>query len=130
MAKNKTISIKFPFQDDDINGRLYKMNTTTLDDVRSSLYFFLTTKKGERWYDPNFGSRIHEFIFEKNDAITANDIEISIREDIQTYFRNLEILDIDINQSEETNKISINISFSYKNLYTVEQDNISLVYGA
>jgi phage baseplate assembly protein W len=130
MAKNKTISIKFPFQDDDINGRLYKMNTTTLDDVRSSLYFFLTTKKGERWYDPNFGSRIHEFIFEKNDIITANDIEISIREDIQTYFRNLEILAIDINQSEETNKISINISFSYKNLYTVEQDNISLVYGA
>lgn len=130
MAKNKTISIKFPFQDDDINGRLYKMNTTTLDDVRSSLYFFLTTKKGERWYDPNFGSRIHEFIFEKNDSITANEIDTSIREDIQTYFRNLEILDIDINQSEETNKISINISFSYKNLYTVEQDNISLVYGA
>jgi phage baseplate assembly protein W len=130
MAKNKTISIKFPFEDDDINGRLYKMNTTTLDDVRSSLYFFLTTKKGERWYDPNFGSRIHEFIFEKNDIITATDIETSIREDIQAYFKNLEIITIDINQSEETNKISINISFAYKNLYTVEEDNISLVYGA
>jgi phage baseplate assembly protein W len=130
MAKNKTISIKFPFQDDDINGRLYKMNTTTLDDVRSSLYFFLTTKKGERWYDPNFGSRIHEFIFEKNDIITATDIETSIREDIQAYFKNLEIITIDINQSEETNKISINISFAYKNLYSVQEDNISLVYGA
>jgi phage baseplate assembly protein W len=130
MASNKTISIKFPFEDDDVNGRLYKMNTTTLDDVRSSLYFFLTTKKGERWYDPNFGSRLHEFIFEKNDPITATDIENSIREDIQKYFKNLEIKTIDIDQSEETNRLSINISFSYTNLYSVVSDNISLVYGA
>ncbi len=114
---NKTISIKFPFKDDTINGKLFAMNTTTVDDIRSSLYFFLNTKKGERGYDPDFGTRLHEFIFEKNDGVTANAIKVSLKEDVEKYFRNLKIQDILIDQSEETNKLTINITFTYTNLY-------------
>lgn len=126
---NKTISIKFPFKDDTTNGKLFAMNTTTIDDIRSSLYFFLNTKKGERWYDPEFGTRLHEFLFEKNDGVTANAIKISLKEDVEKYFRNLKIEEILIDQSEQVNKLSINISFSYSNLYNTTFDDITLVFG-
>jgi phage baseplate assembly protein W len=126
---NKTISIKFPFKDDTINGKLFAMNTTTVDDIRSSLYFFLNTKKGERWYDPDFGTRLHEFIFEKNDGVTANAIKVSLKEDVEKYFRNLKIQDILIDQSEETNKLTINITFTYTNLYNTLVDDVTLVFG-
>jgi phage baseplate assembly protein W len=126
---NKTISIKFPFKDDTTDGKLLKMNTTTVDDIRSSLYFFISTKKGERWYDPEFGTKLYEFLFEKNDQITASQIRDSLKTDIEKYFNNVTIKDITIDQSEETNKLTINISFIYTNLYNTLDDNISFVFG-
>jgi phage baseplate assembly protein W len=125
-VNNRTISIAFPFKDDTVSGKLLKMNTTSLDDIRSSLYFFVTTKKGERWYDPDFGTRLYEFLFEKNDAIVASEIKASLKKDIEKYFKNLLIEDITINQSENTNTLSINIDFLYTNLYTTVADNITL----
>lgn len=129
MANNRTISIKFPFRDDETNGKLLKMNTTTVDDIRSSLYFFISTKKGERWYDPDFGTRLHEFIFEKNDGITAREIRDSIKTDVEKYFNNVTIQEIAIDQSENTNRLTINISFIYTNLYNTETDNITFVFN-
>jgi phage baseplate assembly protein W len=126
---NKTISVNFPFKDDEINGKFLKMNTTTVDDVRSSLYFFISTRKGERWYDPNFGTRLYEFLFEKNDSIVASEIKESLKSDIQEYFNNVTIQDIEIDQSESTNNITINISFIYTNLYSSTEDNISIVFS-
>ena len=125
---NRTISVNFPFKDDTVNGKLFKMNTTSIDDVRSSLYFFISTKKGERWYDPNFGSRLHEFLFEKNDTVVANEITESLKSDIEEYFNNITIKDIKIDQSESTNNLTINISFIYTNLYSTTQDSISMVF--
>lgn len=128
MAINKTISITFPFQDDTVNGKLFKMNVTTTNDVRSSLYFFISTRKGERWYDPDFGSRIHEFLFEKNDNIVASQIKESLKIDIEKYFKNLTIEDIQIDQSESTNNLTIFISFIYNNLFLSTQDTIAIVF--
>jgi phage baseplate assembly protein W len=105
------------------------MNTTTFDDIRSSLYFFISTKKGERWYDPDFGTRLHEFIFEKNDGITAREIRDSIKTDVEKYFNNVTIEEIAIDQSESTNRLTINISFIYTNLFNTETDNITFVFN-
>ena len=110
---NRTISINFPFKDDTVGGKLLKMNTTTVDDIRSSLYFFISTKKGERWYDPEFGTKLYEFLFEKNDVTTASQIRESLKTDIEKYFNNVTIKYINIDQSEETNKLTIDISFIY-----------------
>jgi len=126
---NKTISINFPFKDDITNGKFLKMNTTTVDDIRSSLYFFINTKKGERWYDPNFGSRLHEFLFEKNDSIVATEIKESLKSDIEEYFNSVSIKDILIDQSESVNSLTITILFVYTNLYSSTQDSISIVFS-
>ena len=125
-VNNRTISITFPFKDDTVSGKLLKMNTTSLDDIRSSLYFFVTTKKGERWYDPDFGTRLYEFLFEKNDSIVASEVKASLKKDIEKYFKNLLIEDITVDQSENTNTLNINIDFLYTNLYTTVADNRTL----
>lgn len=129
-VNNRTISIAFPFKDDTVSGKLLKMNTTSLDDIRSSLYFFVTTKKGERWYDPDFGTRLYEFLFEKNDAIVASEIKASLKKDIEKYFKNLLIEDITIDQSDNTNTLNLNIDFLYTNLYTTVADNIAISFTA
>jgi phage baseplate assembly protein W len=129
-VNNRTISITFPFKDDTVSGKLLKMNTTSLDDIRSSLYFFVTTNKGERWYDPDFGTKLKEFLFEKNDAIVASEIKASLKKDIEKYFKNLLIEDITIDQTENTNGLSLNIDFLYTNLYSTVADNIAISFTA
>jgi phage baseplate assembly protein W len=128
MAENRTLSIQFPFQDNEIDGKLYKMNTTSIDDVRSSLYFFLTTKKGDRWYNPNFGSRLHEFLFEKNDEIVASELTQIIKDDIEVFFKNIIVDNIEINQTEKTNNLEIILTFSFSNLFANFQDELRLTF--
>jgi phage baseplate assembly protein W len=127
MANNRTISIAFPFKDDTVSGKFLKMNTNSMDDIRSSLYFFITTKKGERWYDPNFGTRLYEFLFDKNDTLTTTEIEKSLKLDIETYFRNITIQEITFDQTE-TNRLLINFNFLYTDLFVTTEDNISLSF--
>lgn len=107
-------SIKFPFGDDNVGGKFLRPNITSLDDLRSSLYFFLTTNKGERWYDPDFGTDLHKYLFEPNDEITAPQIEKTLREEINKYFKQITIKNIKINQ-EESNAILLTIDFIFNN---------------
>ena len=104
---NKTISVNFPFKDDEVNGKFLKMNTTTVDDIRSSLYFFISTRKGERWYDPNFGTRLYEFLFEPFDGLTFNAIESDIRDAIQTFMPNLLVNSLSITPADPQEEVDI-----------------------
>jgi phage baseplate assembly protein W len=125
MNIRKTISISFPLKDDS-NGNLLKMNTTTLDDIRSSLYFFITTKKGERWYIPDFGTRLYEFLFEKNDSILEEDIINSLKSDIEKYFTNLTITDIQLIKSDDDKSLDIYVFYSLGEKFSNINDNIVL----
>ena len=108
------LGIKFPFRDDTVSGKLFKTDGNSFDDIRSSLHFFITTRKGERWYDPDFGTRLYEFLFEVNDEITANQVTASLKEDIEKYFKQIVIQDIRFDQSE-SNVLSIIVEFIFSN---------------
>jgi len=114
---SKFLGISFPFRDDTVTGKLFKTNINSLDDIRSSLYFFITTRKGERWYDPDFGTRLYEFLFEVNDEITGNQVSASLKEDIEKYFKDILIEDIKFDQSE-SNVLAITIEFIFNNIYS------------
>lgn len=130
MAKNpnKTISIKFPFGDDTENGKYFKMNTLTNEDVKSSLYFFITSRKGERWYDPDFGTRLEEFLFEPNDQLTEDEITISLKTDIAKYFKNVTILDIQYIKSDNDRQLDIFIYFTFQGNFNIYEDNLQIVF--
>jgi phage baseplate assembly protein W len=123
----RTISIKFPFKDDE-NGKYFEMNSTTQNDIRSSLYFFLTSKKGERWYDPDFGTKLQEFLFEKNDNILEIDIKNSLKNDIEKYFKNVQLSDISFVKSDDETQLDIYIFFTYGDQYGYIEDNILLTF--
>jgi phage baseplate assembly protein W len=109
------LSVKFPFGDDTVGGKLFKTNTTSLEDLRSSLYFFITTRKGDRWYDPEFGTSLYKYLFEKNDELVANEVATTVREEIERYFKNILIQDITFDQSQ-TNALILTIDFVFNNI--------------
>ncbi len=105
------INIKFPLEDDVNKNKLFALNQTTKDAIRSNLLLLLLTEKGERYYYPDYGTNLLKFIFEPNDNITENDVSTDIKETVYKFIPYLTIKDIQFNRSE--NVLSVLIPFVY-----------------
>jgi phage baseplate assembly protein W len=94
-----TYGIDFPFRESQ-KGDYLSMTEIPEREVRANLVHLLLTRKGSRYYLPDFGTRIYEYIFEQNDIVTFNLIEEEIREGVKKYIPNLDINSIDIVSAE------------------------------
>ena len=62
MAEGLTYGINFPFRDS-YNGKFLDLSDTEREEIRSNLIHLLLTRKGTRYYLPDFGTRLYEYIF-------------------------------------------------------------------
>jgi phage baseplate assembly protein W len=92
--------IDYPFRDSS-KGDYLNMTEIPEKEVRANLIHLILTKKGSRYFLPDFGTRIYEYIFDQNDFITHNLIEEEIREGVKKYIPNLEITNISIMSAED-----------------------------
>lgn len=95
-----TYGIDFPFGES-LSGDYLKMTAAPEREVRANLIHLILTKKGSRYFLPDFGTRIFEYIFDQNDIITFNLIEEEIREGCRKYIPNLDINSINIISAED-----------------------------
>jgi phage baseplate assembly protein W len=95
MANGKTYGITFPFRDS-FNGKYLDLTDTADQEIRSSLIHLLLTRKGARYFLPDFGTRLYEYIFEPLDGPTFNQIESEIRDSVQKFIPNLQITNISV----------------------------------
>jgi phage baseplate assembly protein W len=95
-----TYGIDFPFRES-TTGDYLKLTTSPEKEVRANLIHLILTKKGSRYYLPEFGTRIYEYIFDQNDIVTFNLIEEEIREGCKTYLPNLDINSIKVQSAED-----------------------------
>ena len=101
MANGVTYGITFPFKDS-LNGKFLDLSDTSDEEIRSSLIHLLLTRKGSRYFMPNFGTRLYEFIFEPLDSPTFDQIETEIKEAVETYIPGLTITSVKIEPAVET----------------------------
>jgi phage baseplate assembly protein W len=110
MANGKTYGITFPFRDS-FDGKYLDLTDYTPEEIRSDLIHLLLTRKGSRYFLPDFGTRLYEYIFEPLDGPTFNDIESEIRDSVETYIPNLQITNIIVDSLEnlgETDATNLN----------------------
>jgi len=107
----KNINIKFPLVDDPEKNNFWGLNTITKDALKSNLLFLLMTEKGEKYYDPEFGTNLSRFIFEPNDQVTDSDIQKDINNSVRNYIPQLTITRVKSTANEHD--LIIDIGFSY-----------------
>ena len=95
-----TYGIDYPFNDSQ-KGHFLQMTETPEWEVRSNLIHLPLTRKGSRYFLPDFGTRIYEYIFDENDTVTYNLIEDEIRDGVKKYIPNLDINSISITSAED-----------------------------
>lgn len=95
-----TYGIDYPFKDSP-KGSYLNMTEVPEKEIRANLIHLILTRRGSRYYLPDFGTRLYQYIFDQNDAITYNLIEEEIREGVKKYIPNLDINSISIMSAED-----------------------------
>ena len=113
-------NIRFPLTDDNTTNTYFQMTKVTKDAFSSDLLLLLMTQKGERYYEPDYGTNLLKYIFEPNDNLTATEVEKEIKKTISLYIPALTINSIEFNWNvdSEGNPISetqlnVIIKFTY-----------------
>jgi phage baseplate assembly protein W len=95
MADGVTYGIIFPFRQS-IEGKFLALSEETDEEIRSNLIHLLLTRKGSRYFLPDFGTRLYDFIFEPLDGETFDSIRGEIEDSVNKYIPNLTIQNISI----------------------------------
>lgn len=113
-------NIRFPIVDDVTTNKLFQMTTITKDALSSDLLLLLLTQKGERYYEPDYGTNLLKYIFEPNDELTGSDVEQEIKRTVSLYIPALTIDKVTFNWNNDDNgepipdtQLNVNIKFTY-----------------
>jgi phage baseplate assembly protein W len=116
----QTYNIKFPLNDDVDKNTFFLMTQVTKEAFSSDLLLLLLTQRGERYYEPNYGTNLLKYIFEPNDNLNATDVEQEIKNTVSLYIPALKITKISFNwnyddngQPISENQLNVNIQFTY-----------------
>ena len=99
MADGLTYGLTFPFRDS-FDGKYLDLSDYNEQEIRSNLIHLLLSRKGSRYYLPDFGTRLYEFIFEPMDGPTFSEIEAEIRASVEDYIPNITITNISVTSAD------------------------------
>jgi phage baseplate assembly protein W len=133
-VRKKTYGIDFPFNDSN-NGDFLKLTEIPEREIKSNLIHLLLTNKGSRYYLPEFGTNLYQYIFEPLDDITMIKIEDEINSAVERFIPNLKINKINIiNATNDTTykggeqKISISIDYTITSKTFQMVDNVVIMF--
>lgn len=106
MAEGITYGLIFPFNDS-VTGDFLELSETQYQQIRSDLIHLLLTRRGSRYFLPDFGTRLYEFLFEPFDGLTFDSIEADIRDSAQRYMPNLLINKITIEEADPSEEVPL-----------------------
>lgn len=120
--KKKKVGISIPFN----NTNVFTSTTSTKDQVKANLMNFVLTQKGERLYDPEFGTNLRSQLYQ---PITNTDnLREQLSEDITNRFRSvLSLLDIEVMVDKNYSLLGILITYTVKIDSTT--DAVALTFG-
>jgi len=126
-------NITFPLNDDVSTNTYFLMSKVTKDAFSSDLLLLLLTSKGERYYEPDYGTDLLKYIFEPNDNLDANDIEQEIKRTVSTYIPALTINSVTFNwltddegNSISENQVNVNVKFTFSEDAFTEKGELDL----
>lgn len=118
----KAIGVDIPFN----APAVFKSNYLTRDAIKNNLVNFFSTKKGERVFNPFFGSNIHNTLFENIDPSTEQIISKTINDELKQYFPFVSVQKVNINFEDTTNSLLIGIYYVAANFGIQDEINITI----
>ncbi len=82
--------------------------------VRSNVINLILTRKGERVFQPAFGSDIHNLIFTQMDEAYENAVKSSIQSAVSKWMPFLNIIEQNVIRDDDRNSTLVQVTFSLR----------------
>jgi len=106
--KDVAIGITLPFGK---NKGLFSLSYTTEEQSISNLKNLLLTRKGERLFQPEFGSSVYSLMFEQMDDDLGTALDEQMREDIGYWLPYIVIDKLTVTPDFDRNYVNISLDF-------------------
>lgn len=103
---SKYININYPFKNSN-EGFFLDLNSEQNAAIKADLMHLILTRKGQRLYNPDFGTDLLKYIFEPEDGLTFSNIQDDIKMVVKKYLPRLQINQILIDQSIESEHAAV-----------------------
>ena len=118
---NYAVGITLPIQKGDEG--YFRQSFRTFDQVRSNLKNLLLTKRGERILQPDFGSGLHDLLFNPATEKFEEDLENTINDAVAQWLPYIIVEDINIDISKEqtdNNQAKVSLKFRQEGNQTLD----------
>ena len=118
---NFAVGITLPIQRGD--DGYFRQSFKTFDQVRSNLKNLLLTKKGERILQPDFGSGLHDLLFNPATEKFEEDLETTVNDAVAKWLPYVIVEDINIDISKEmtdNNQAKVSLKFRQEGDQTLD----------
>ena len=101
--------ISMSFETNPLNGDLIALKNTSA--IARSLRNIVFTQPGEKFFQPEFGSRVTESLFDIADGVSASSIRDEIRSSIINYEPRVKLLDVTVIPNPGENELNVTIEY-------------------
>ena len=108
-VKRKFKDISMSFETNPLNDDLVSLSDTSA--IARSIRNIVFTSPGEKFFNPDFGSRISESLFENVDKVSALAIEDEIRSSIINFEPRVNLLDATVIPNPDDNEMNVTIEY-------------------
>jgi len=105
--------LKFPFTFQRRSGGTQISTATSSDHahIHESIRQILGTRKGERFLRPEFGTRLHELVFEPNDTVLYGLIRHEVTDALDKWEPRVIVTDVEVGPGDDEHLVLVNISY-------------------
>ena len=108
-VKRKFKDLSMSFETNPLNDDLVSLSDTTA--IARSIRNIVFTSPGEKFFNPDFGSRISESLFENVDEVSALAIEDEIKSSIINFEPRVNLLSTIVAPNPDDNEMNVTIEY-------------------
>ena len=108
-VKRKFKDISMSFETNPLNDDLVSLSDSSA--IARSIRNIVFTSPGEKFFNPDFGSRISESLFENVDTVSALAIEDEIRSSIINFEPRVNLLNTNVVPNPDDNEMNVTIEY-------------------
>ncbi len=109
--KSAAVGVDIPFNAPGV----FRSNYTTAAAIKNNLINYFLTNPGERPLNPTFGGGLRAFIFEQITTGNLDFLKETISNNLSLYFPNVKINNLEILKQEDTNTITVSLTYRVVN---------------
>ena len=108
-VKRKFKDVSMSFEKNPLNDDLISLSNTSA--IARSIRNIVFTSPGEKFFNPDFGSRISESLFENVDNVSALAIKDEIKSSIINFEPRVKLLDTIVVPNPDDNEMNVTIEY-------------------